>query len=86
MVLGVCLASFIFITTWLWLSTTVISAILAITIFLTVSLVMPVAIGLPWLFRYLGFDPAVASEPVTTVICDIFGLCIYFTVASLLLL
>lgn len=40
-----------------------------------------VAVLLPWTFAKLKFDPAVASGPLATVICDVSSLTIYFLVA-----
>lgn len=83
--LGVALASIMFVASFWWLGLMVVSLILALTIFLTICSVAIVAIGLPWLFHHRGYDPAVASEPITTVICDLLSLFIYFSIAMLLL-
>jgi magnesium transporter len=40
---------------------------------------------LPFLLRLFRFDPASASAPFVATLCDVTGLIIYFTVASLLL-
>ena len=40
---------------------------------------------LPFLLRRLGFDPATSSAPFVATLVDVTGLCIYFTVALLLL-
>jgi magnesium transporter len=40
---------------------------------------------LPFLLRRLRFDPATASAPFVATLCDVTGLIIYFTVASLFL-
>jgi magnesium transporter len=40
---------------------------------------------LPFLLRLLRFDPASASAPFVATLCDVTGLVIYFSVASLLL-
>ncbi len=40
---------------------------------------------LPFLLRKLGFDPATASAPFVATLVDVTGLCIYFTVALLIL-
>jgi magnesium transporter len=39
---------------------------------------------LPWLFAKLGYDPALASGPLATVIQDVISLLIYFMIASVL--
>ncbi len=40
---------------------------------------------LPFVLTRVGFDPAVASSPLITTICDIFGLVIYFSIAAVVL-
>jgi magnesium transporter len=40
---------------------------------------------LPFLLRWLGFDPASASAPFVATLVDVTGLVIYFTVASVIL-
>lgn len=42
----------------------------------TVSAV--VGFGLPWTFQHLGFDPALGSGPICTIIQDVASLVIYF--------
>jgi magnesium transporter len=42
--------------------------------------------GLPFLFRSMGFDPALMSAPFITTVVDILGILIYFNVAKILLL
>ncbi|HQA43831.1 MAG TPA: magnesium transporter, partial [Phycisphaerae bacterium] len=40
---------------------------------------------LPLLLRKLGLDPAVSSTPFVATLVDVFGIVIYFSIASLLL-
>ena len=40
---------------------------------------------LPFVLRRLGFDPATSSAPFVATLVDVTGLCIYFTVALLIL-
>ena len=40
---------------------------------------------LPFVLRKLGFDPATASAPFVATLVDVTGLCIYFTVALMIL-
>ena len=44
-----------------------------------------IACMLPFVLRRLGFDPATASAPFVATLVDVTGLCIYFTVALLIL-
>lgn len=41
--------------------------------------------GLPFLFRLLKVDPALASAPLITTMLDIFGVGVYFLIANILL-
>jgi magnesium transporter len=40
---------------------------------------------LPFLLRWMGFDPATSSAPFVATLVDVTGLIIYFTVAIMLL-
>lgn len=83
--LGVILAGLIFVVSLIFAQSFVISSILAVSIFLTVWFTVLVAIALPWFFFVRGYDPAIASGPLATVVRDILSLCIYLTVASVFL-
>lgn len=41
-----------------------------------------VGFGLPWLFERMGFDPALGSGPICTIIQDVSSLTIYFLLVS----
>lgn len=45
-----------------------------------------VGFGLPWVFQRLGFDPALGSGPICTIIQDVASLSIYFLLVSALIL
>jgi magnesium transporter len=83
--LGAVLALLIFFASWWWLAVPLVSTVVGLTVFITVCLVTLVGIGLPWLFYRRGYDPAIASEPITSVVCQLVSLCIYFSIAMLLL-
>lgn len=83
--LGSALGVIIFGVSFVWIKSLIISLILGISILATVLFTTTVAIVLPWLFYIRGQDPAVASGPLATVICDISSLGIYLLVASLFL-
>jgi magnesium transporter len=40
---------------------------------------------LPFILRRLGFDPAASSAPFVATLVDVTGLCIYFSMALLIL-
>lgn len=83
--LGLVLGSIIFVVSFVWIKSLLISSILGISIVTSVLFTTMVAIVLPWMFYIRGQDPAVASGPLATVICDISSLGIYLLVASLFL-
>jgi magnesium transporter len=66
------------------------SALLAATVALSLAVAASVATGLgfflPWLFARLGYDPALGSGPVATVIQDVISIAIYFAFAWAILL
>ncbi len=62
-----------------------IGLVIATSFFVTILIAMTIALFLPWLFRKLKWDPAVASGPFATVIRDITTLVIYFTIAEKIL-
>lgn len=41
--------------------------------------------ALPFLFTFLGFDPAMMSAPIITAIADVLGVLVYFYIAKLIL-
>ncbi|WP_035446250.1 magnesium transporter [Atopobacter phocae] len=59
--------------------------VIAISILVTLSMSTVIGYLVPALFNKLGIDPAVASGPFITTINDIFGLFIYFSMATALL-
>lgn len=84
-ILGLILAGLILVISLLWVGNPIVSVILALSVFLTVCFTVLVAISLPWLFNRFGYDPAIASGPLATVVRDIMSLLIYLGVAATLL-
>ena len=80
-VVGLTLAGIIGIISFFWLTTPTVAIILATAVLATVYFSVLVAILLPWSFHRLGYDPAVATGPLATVIRDVSSLCIYFIIA-----
>ncbi len=62
-----------------------IALIVAITMILIVITGSLIGMSLPFLFSKFKIDPATASAPLITSICDISGVLIYFSVASKIL-
>lgn len=59
-----------------------IAIIVAMTMVLVVILGSLIGLSLPFIFNKLKMDPATASGPLITSICDIVGVFIYFAIAS----
>ena len=64
---------------------TIIAAVVCITLAFTVLVAKIVGAILPMLAKKIGFDPAVMASPFITTIVDALSLLIYFSVASMLL-
>lgn len=62
-----------------------ISAIVCLTLIITVAVAKLIGCSLPILAKKLGFDPAVMASPFITTIVDACSLLIYFRIASLML-
>jgi magnesium transporter len=61
--------------------TPLIGLVVGIAMFLTLLVAASLGAVLPFLFRFVGVDPALTSGPFVTTIKDILALCIYFGVA-----
>ncbi len=79
------LGTFTFLLSFFWLNNLVFSSILSASIIATVCFSVTITVLLPWLLKQLKFDPAIASGPLATVICDVSSVCIYLIIASSLL-
>ncbi len=55
---------------------------------ITITMAMSALIGaaIPALFDTFGIDPAVATAPLVTMTCDIFGILVYLSLATLLII
>jgi magnesium transporter len=70
---------------WLAFGSVALAATVAIALVAASSLATTIGLLLPALFAKLGYDPALGSGPVATVVQDVLSLLIYFLVASALL-
>ncbi len=84
-ILATFLAALIGIISYFWLHLIDLSVTLSLAIFFTITCTVVISVGMPWFIHKIGYDPAVASGPVATVIRDMASLLIYFAVASILL-
>lgn len=84
--MGAVLALMDFLFVWLWFNKGVDrAAVVGVTIFLIVILGTTAGTMLPVLFRRLGMDPAIMSNPLIAAIVDVLGVVIFYEVAMLLL-
>lgn len=86
MMLGFCmgLLGFTAASTWFHLSLPQ-SSIVALTVFLVVTLGSVVGASLPLIFKRLGMDPALMSNPLIAALSDALGVVIYYSVAILVI-
>jgi magnesium transporter len=69
---------------WLTFGSAALAATVAVALFVASSLATSIGLLLPWIFARLGYDPALGSGPLATVVQDVLSLLIYFLVASAL--
>ncbi|MDG1895124.1 MAG: magnesium transporter [Fuerstiella sp.] len=84
--LGTLLATMDFLFVWLWFDKGIDrSLVVGLTVFLIVVLGTTAGTMLPILFRRLGMDPAIMSNPLIAAIVDVMGVVIFYEVAIWLL-
>jgi magnesium transporter len=79
------LATVMYYISLFWLHDSALSLVLGLSVIATVLFSITFTVLLPWLLNQCGFDPAVASGPVATVVCDISSVSIYLIIATNLL-
>lgn len=84
--LGTILATLDFLVVWLWFDLGIDrSLVVGVTVFLIVILGTTAGTMLPIVFRRMGMDPAIMSNPLIAAIVDVLGVVIFYEVAMLLL-
>ena len=84
--LGSILAVLDFLVVWLWFDLGIDrSLVVGVTVFMIVILGTTAGTMLPIIFRRLGMDPAIMSNPLIAAIVDVLGVVIFYEVAMLLL-
>lgn len=84
--LGSALAVLDFLVVWLWFDLGMDrSLVVGVTVFLIVILGTTAGTMLPIVFRRIGMDPAIMSNPLIAAIVDVLGVVIFYEVAMLLL-
>jgi magnesium transporter len=81
LLIGLFLGGFVYV----WKGDFQVALILAISMFMNITLASPIALSIPVLLRKLGKDPAVGSGPLATIIQDVMSLIIYFGTVTLIL-
>jgi magnesium transporter len=79
------LAAVMYVISGFWLKDLQLSLVLAVSVIATVMFSITFTVILPWILSKLKFDPAVASGPLATVVCDISSVSIYLIIATTLL-
>lgn len=80
--LGAALGLMDFLVVWLWFDKGIDrSAVVGATVFLIVVLGTTAGTMLPILFRRMGMDPAIMSNPLIAAIVDVLGVAIFYEVA-----
>jgi magnesium transporter len=69
---------------WLAFGSAALAVTVAVALIVASSLATSIGLLLPWAFARLGYDPALGSGPLATVVQDVLSLLIYFLVASAL--
>lgn len=83
--IGAALGCLAFPLVWLAFGSIGLATTVAIALVVASSIATTIGLLLPWLFGRFGYDPALGSGPVATVIQDVMSLLIYFLVAAVLL-
>jgi magnesium transporter len=83
--IGITLGSLAYPLVWLGFGSNALAATVSIALVTASSVATTIGLLLPALFARLGYDPALGSGPIATVVQDVLSLLIYFLVASALL-
>lgn len=82
--IGAMLGCVAFPLVWIAFASISLAATVALALIVASSIATTAGFLLPWLFGRLGYDPALGSGPVATVIQDVISLSIYFLIAAAL--
>lgn len=82
--LGSILGSLAFPIVWFFFSSVGLAATVGISLAVASTIATALGFLTPWIFARLGYDAALGSGPVATVVQDTFSLMTYFLVASVL--
>jgi magnesium transporter len=82
--IGVALGALAYPLVWLAFGSVALAATVAVAVIAACSVATTIGLLLPWTFARFGYDPALGSGPLATVVQDVLSLLIYFLVASAL--
>lgn len=82
--IGLVLGGLAFPLIWIMFANVALAATVAIALLVAGVTATIIGVVLPWGFARIGYDPALASGPVATVLQDVLSLAAYFLTASLL--
>ena len=82
--IGAMLGCLAFPLVWIAFGSISLAATVALALIVASSIATTTGFLLPWLFGRLGYDPALGSGPVATVIQDVISLSVYFLIAAAL--
>lgn len=85
MSLGLVLGALIFAVARIWTGDWLLGSCVGLAMFASITLASGLGATIPFLFRGMGIDPAVASGPLITTLNDGLSLIIYFTISLSLL-
>jgi magnesium transporter len=80
--IGVALGALAYPLVWLAFGSVALAATVAIALIAASSVATTIGLLLPWTFAKFGYDPALGSGPLATVVQDVLSLLIYFAIAS----
>jgi magnesium transporter len=82
--IGAALGALTYPLVWLVFGSAALAATVAVALIVASSVATTIGFLLPWLFARFGYDPALGSGPVATVVQDVLSLLIYFLIAAAL--
>jgi magnesium transporter len=85
MIVGLVLSGIALPLIWIAFGNLMLGLAVAIALFFATAIATAVGVLLPWIFNRFGFDPALSSGPIATVLQDGFTLIIYLVTATALL-
>jgi magnesium transporter len=83
--IGVALGAIVLPPVWLVFGDFALAVAVALAVLGAGTVSAVIGLALPWAFEKLGFDPALGSGPICTILQDVLSLLIYFVVVTLIL-